>query len=238
MPIRATALDLSDLLLSFSFDIIGKDVVRDDSPQGNDGEINGTVESVNGKYGKALEFSGAGNLRIPHISLNNRSFTVTMWVYPITNNLETVSEVLLSQRNKDDKDIAFFIAILPGGEVRVGLGDGRHIRIKNAIKAYEWSHISFSQDAENRIQILRVTNETLKGKRYDNRPLYTGTSGDMIIGSQEDGERPFNGIIDEVAIWNYALTNDEITKLVNGHLISVGTSSSLATTLAQVKSEL
>ena len=84
MPFGATALDLKDdeLLLYLSLNEGKGDAIEDLSPQGNDAELVGKANWVDGKFEKALEFEQAGEVKAPYIELNEKSFTVTMWVKP------------------------------------------------------------------------------------------------------------------------------------------------------------
>ena len=67
MPFHATALDKKDkdLLLYFSFGEGKGDAVTDLSKQKNDGEIVGDADWVDGKFGKALEFSDRARSKLP-----------------------------------------------------------------------------------------------------------------------------------------------------------------------------
>ena len=84
MPFSATALDLKDkeLLLYVSFNEGKGKAIEDMSPHGNDGELVGDGDWVDGKFGKAMGLEQAGEVKMPYIELNEKSFTVTMWVKP------------------------------------------------------------------------------------------------------------------------------------------------------------
>ena len=84
MPFGATALDPKDkeLLRYLSLNEGKGDKIEDLSPQGNDAELVGDADWVDGKFEKALEFAQAGEVKAPYIELNEKSFTVTMWVKP------------------------------------------------------------------------------------------------------------------------------------------------------------
>ena len=79
MPFSATALDLKDkeLLLYLPFNEGKGKAMEDLSPHGNDAELVGDADWVDGKFGKALEFGQAGEVKAPYIELNEKSFTVT-----------------------------------------------------------------------------------------------------------------------------------------------------------------
>lgn len=73
----------SDFLVGYwSFDAIDGKMVKDQSGNGNDGNINGDVKVVNGKSGKALEFAPGAYVEIPDSkSLKDmKEYTIGMWV--------------------------------------------------------------------------------------------------------------------------------------------------------------
>ncbi|MBC8232975.1 hypothetical protein H8E77_25815, partial [bacterium] len=84
IPCIANALSTKDddLLLYLPCNEGKGDTVKDLSKNGNDGEIVGEVDWVDGKYGKALEFGEQGEVKAPYIPLNDKSFTVCLWVKP------------------------------------------------------------------------------------------------------------------------------------------------------------
>ena len=83
-PMLAGALDIKDkdLLLYFSANGSNGKVVTDLSNNKNDGEVVGTVKFDKGKLGDAMFFSEAGEIKAPHIPLNDKSFTVCLWAKP------------------------------------------------------------------------------------------------------------------------------------------------------------
>ncbi len=82
LPLAASGLDINDSDLLLYFPVNGGGDIIDMGPGGNDGVIVDTVGIVAGKYGDALEFTEAGEVAAPYIALNERSFTVSMWVNP------------------------------------------------------------------------------------------------------------------------------------------------------------
>ena len=75
MPFSATALDIKDkeLLLYVSFNEGKGKAMEDLSPHGNDAELVGDADWVDGKFGKAMQFEQAGEVKAPYIELNEKS---------------------------------------------------------------------------------------------------------------------------------------------------------------------
>ncbi len=73
-------------VLYFSFENITGKTVKDDSGNGNDGEIMG-AKQTDGKEGKGLELAAGDNVEIEssdslHPDLFQRNFTLAMWINP------------------------------------------------------------------------------------------------------------------------------------------------------------
>ena len=85
LTLLANALDMKDkdLLLYFSAEELNGDQVKDLSENKNDGQVEDKVKLSNdGKFGKALEFAAGGEIKAPYIPLNEKSFTICLWVNP------------------------------------------------------------------------------------------------------------------------------------------------------------
>lgn len=231
MPFHATALDVNDkeLLLYFSFDKEGEGVVNDLSQHGNDGNITGTVEWVDGKSGKALKFNQSGEVRAPYIPLNNKSFTVTMWINPT---LVGGNQCVFTQKEKNEKNTSLHYRIYPDGKARMGFYGNDLDTPAAALVANDWAHICFWLDADTKTRRIYI-NDELRNEDKD-KELYLGTAGDTIVGSW-DGNQRYSGLIDEVMVWDRALTEAEIKQTMNGLAAAVDATGKLATTWARVK---
>ena len=71
-------------MLFLSFDKAEGNTVIDESGNGNDAEINGAPEQVNGQFGMAMSFDGAADfLIIPNNkTLNPEQITMMVWANP------------------------------------------------------------------------------------------------------------------------------------------------------------
>ena len=85
LTLLANALDMkdTDLLLYFSAKELNGDQVKDLSENKNDGQVEDKVKLSNdGKFGEALEFSEGCEIKAPYIPLNEKGFTICLWVNP------------------------------------------------------------------------------------------------------------------------------------------------------------
>ncbi len=234
MPFHATALDKkdNDLLLYFSFGEGNGDAVTDLSKQKNDGEIVGNADWVDGKFGKALEFSEQGEVKAPYIELNEKSFTVTMWVKPALSGGDL--QCVFTQTQVNAVNTSLHYRIYNNGTVRMGFY-GNDLDAPNAVKADEWAHICFWLDVKGKSRKIYIDGEEKAEDAGKAGIAYLGTAGDTMIGSWGATGQKFNGIIDEVMVWDRALTEAEIEQSMGDLAAAVDPSGKLTTTWARVK---
>jgi hypothetical protein len=198
------------LVLHLPFDEGSGTVVRDHSNNGNNGTIYGATW-VDGKYGKALDFNGVEDyVDIPYsASLDNfNELTISCWVYPHQFHDNTYYRhiiekgwqnygafVLFQHRNLD-----VFVF-----EIRDSVGQKSAYEAFTAINT--WYHIVCTFKRNDKVTIY------VNGKKGTEMPTLdeslTLNSAINIAGSTND----FNGIIDEIRIYNRALSANEIKAL-------------------------
>ncbi|HEX30357.1 TPA: LamG domain-containing protein [Candidatus Poribacteria bacterium] len=218
------SLGLCDAVAIWLFDEGEGKVVRDSSGNGNDGEITGIPLWVDGKFGKALYFDmgkkGVDYITVPDSDVLDLedSVTVMAWIKPeeigglrFILKKEAVYEPILV----DDK-AAFYIANPSEKWKDPAKGS-------TSLKVGEWYHIAGTFDGET----IRVY---VNGK-LDGEAKYKGKIGvtDRVImmGSNVMNNQPlrnvppFVGVMDEVAIFDEALSEDVIRSLMTKGLASL-----------------
>jgi len=233
MPCIANALDIKDeeLLLYLPFD---KKEAKDYSPHGNDGVIVGSVDLVEGKYEKAFKFSENAEVQCPHIPLNDKSFTVCLWVKPA---LAGGSEqCVFTQTQVNAQNTSLHYRIYTNGTVRMGF-HSNDLDAAAAVKANEWAHICFWLDIKAKSRRIYVNGEQLVEDAGKAGIEYKGTAGDTMIGSWGGTGQKFNGVIDEVQVWDRALSEKEIKESMDYLMVgsAVDASGKLATTWGSLK---
>jgi len=233
IPCIVGALDVNDddLLLYLPFN----DDTDDYSKHGNHGEIVGTVKFVEGKHGQALEFSEAGEVKAPHIPLNEKSFTVCMWVMP---ELVGASEqCVFSQTQVNATNTSLHYRIYTNGTIRMGFYNN-DLDAPAAVKAGEWVHICFWLDVEGKSRKIYLNGKEVVKDAGKSGIAYLGSIGDTMIGSWGATGQKFNGVIDEVQVWDRALTEKEILQSMEDiKVFAVDASGKLTTTWGSLKAE-
>ncbi len=235
MPFSATALDLKDkeLLLYVSFNEGKGKAIEDLSPHGNDGELVGDADWVDGKFEKALGFEQAGEVKMPYIELNEKSFTVTMWVKPALSGSD--QQCVFTQTQVNAQNTSLHYRIYNSGTVRMGFY-ANDLDAPAAVKADKWAHITFWLDIKGKSRQIYIDGKSVAEDPGKAGIAYLGTAGDTMIGSWGATGQKFNGIIDEVTVWDRALSEDDIARSMEDLTsLDVDPVDKLATTWASVK---
>ena len=140
----------------------------------NDGQVEGKVKLSNdGKFGKALEFAAGGEIKAPYIPLNEKSFTICLWVNPQLKGGD--QQCVVSQTDVNALNTSLHYRIYNSGTVRMGFY-GNDLDAPTAVKAGKWAHICFWLDvkkkkeestltASNQSKIRGERESTIQGRR-------------------------------------------------------------------------
>jgi hypothetical protein len=217
LSLTLTTTSRAGLVAWWRFDDGSGTTAADSSGNGLDGTLEGGTQWVGGKIGGAIQFNGS-NARVvaPYIPLDNRSFTITMWVNPV---LYTGEQVVFSTglTGSDNTDMHLRIGgpgsgNVPPGGVRMGFYNNDLDTPGGLILENNWYHITFWYDYANRNRRIYIDGEM---EAEGSASPYLGTTSDTIIGAWGSGQW-FQGIIDDVQIYNTPLTEDEILVVMQG----------------------
>lgn len=195
------------------------DTVKDTSGNGNNGKKKGGVDWADGKFGKALKFNGKDGCLVeaPHnktLDFTN-AITIGAWVYWQASTARNYLRII----DKGPGEYTYWLD--NDGTVCIRFnskraGNQAQIREQNGrvkVPVQEWHHIAFTYDT-------KVTKLYIDGKLAKESDYYTGAirpnAVPVIIGNWQNGQRPFNGIIDELFIANAVLTESQIKELKKG----------------------
>ena len=177
------------------------------------GTYNGTYEE--GKFGQAGKFNGSNTFGTGIVT-NPSVVTFSLFV---KFNVLTNGQIILSKRSTDGSTYGRgFNLFLANNKIEVEENNGvtgtANIVSNENIVAGEWYHIILERNnALNKLIINKINNSTGAAKIF-----LEGTSGLNIGGGAAAGLRyytaiGFNGLIDQVRIFNRALTKSEINTL-------------------------
>ena len=210
------------LILYMSFDTINRIQTIDHSKYENHGEIKGNAKHVQGKFGKALQFDGVSEfVEIPHHeSLTvEQDVTVMAWIHTErhTGPDNARWQGIMAKGNNPRSYSLWTEANSKCLHFSVGPPQGGGSVCKGEIKLNEWQHVvaQVSNGTHrywiNGEKVGEVGNKPNPPGEADTSPVVIGTAGGGNI-------RYFLGMIDEVRIWNRALSEKEIHEQMDkGH---------------------
>ena len=228
---NSTAVTIDDAAGIWLFDESSGDAI-DSSGNGNDGTINGATR-VNGKIGKALEFDGVddwvGTRKSASLD-NTEAFTVEAWIKPDVADANQVS--LGNAVDNFEFDVRNGLSLY----VRDQVGWGSPAQSgAGTVPAGVWSHVAGIFDG-NEIKVY--LNGALKATTPRNTTLVSGDFA-LNFGTYANGAGWFyDGLLDEVALFNVALEQEDIQAIMNeglSNMLAVSPSGKLATTWADLK---
>jgi hypothetical protein len=195
----------------------------DRSAQGNNATLtNGPVPTI-GKLGQALQFNGTNN----YVAISDANSldltsngTISLWAMRKGNNLPGTFTTSLIDKGNSDTNAAHNYSISAGKTsfgVACNLGNGVTVNSSAAYSANDndWYNITCAWDSSN-IYLY------INGSLYDTTALSitpTTNGEQLIIGKAENNptaDEYFNGLIDDVRVYNRALSADEVYKLYLG----------------------
>jgi hypothetical protein len=184
-------------------------VAHDMSGFNNHGTIHG-ASWCDGKYGKALLFSGTDSyVRIPHS--NNLEitgdFTVMAWVRPA---LPSAFQAIFSNQEKVSPYNGYALALKADGRVSFSAQEGWAIFSITPIDTGIWTHIAVA--FSDSIAAVYVNGNFDMGGSF---PVPNSNNLDQVIGASNDSSCFWSGAIDEVRIYKRCLSQNEIMGLMN-----------------------
>ena len=209
------------LVAAYSFAEGNGTTVADASGNGNTGTINNATW-VQGKYGNALKFTGATNSFVsitdaPSLDLTNK-LTLEAWVNPSTLNSPDgnwVAPVAKDHPTLTANDVSYALYAAagtgtpPGEHILAGSGDVG-VSATSKLTLNTWTFLAATYDGAS--MKIYVNGVLVKSKAQ------TGTIAEvnapLKIGGDWSGEM-FTGIIDEVRVYNVALTQTQIQSDMN-----------------------
>jgi Concanavalin A-like lectin/glucanases superfamily len=192
----------------------------DDSVGGNTATLI-NIAFANGKVGQAFSFNGiSSSIKIPaSASLDlgaGQGFTIMAWIKP-----SDVAGLHPLVQWSDNNMLNLWIGIRPyeNGVLRGDITDetGNHFLVSNpeTLISGSFQHIAFAYDKPNGFGTLYV-NGVVVARRQLGSQLVANTKGDLWINPRDSNpgswstDRSFAGLMDEIALYNRALSVSEI----------------------------
>ncbi len=194
----------------------GVDKACDSSGNGNVGTWTNGVASTSGKFGNATSFDGvddyvnAGNGASLDIT---SAITIGAWIYT-SSYAEPGINGIVSRQWYAEEQYGLMISGINFGDnaykltYRAYNGDTIETHFGPVVSLNQWHHVVVTADGTKVILYLDGV-----GTEFSQTQAIVSFDDDLLIGSIYTGGSRFNGTIDDVRIYNRALSPAEITKL-------------------------
>lgn len=215
IPLIASSDYSEGLVLNFAFDEGAGDIAEDMSGNGHDGTIDNPMWS-DGKFGGALNFGGAGSGTWVTVestdALNVNECTFMAWIN--AENWEGTRQIVGKSVHGGCSGRGQYGLFSEGGvlKLRFETEGGRADINADLPVTGQWIHVAFTNDGT--MARLFVDGEVIG---EGNIPGALNSIDDPLrIGQDCDRENNvFAGMIDEVRLWNRAVSQDDINVLMN-----------------------
>jgi len=190
-------------VLHYSFDSSRGVVVTDESGQGHHGNVHGASYESNGRVGGAMSFDG-DNDYISTSGISLREFTFSAWIKTNTGGLNNRRIFLLS-----DGTYCYALQCNVRGSVGIYVADGVEVNEYDwSFQLGKWTHVTVTHDGS----IFKIYKD---GRLTEIGYIKTsGVTGTLYIGGTDRHRGGFwHGMIDELFIFNRALSDSEIERL-------------------------
>ncbi len=191
----------------------------DASGNGKEGTLkDGALFSTGAVSGTALRINETGHVLVPSGGSFNsitEKITIEAWVNPTS---LVKRNIVLAQWDGGSNQRAYVFAVTTDGTIMLmlsptGQGGGNlELYSTGTVEANKWSHIVATSDGDSlRIYINGVEDVTAAapagGIHVPTTDLFIGDWG---WSGAADGSEQYNGLLDEVALYNYALSADTV----------------------------
>jgi hypothetical protein len=218
-----------------------------DAVGGNDGTIVGAPKQVAGKFGQAFKFSGkpdAIDIGAPADGSldfgDDKDFSMVAWIkVDKAPELDGGQSTIVSKGDGGGNSRILWKII--GTHVAVTIEDaknaGIHFLSDGEVTDGKWHHVLFICDRSDAAHLY--IDGKLDGEGGKSKDTDVTTESRMYIGASvrigETTRRYFEGLIDELGIYDRALTDDEIERNFNAKGLAVSPQKKLAIAWGEIK---
>ena len=240
MAAHVMALDTEGLVGAWLFDEGKGEAVTDSSDNGLDGKIGkGKPKWVDGKFGGAMEFGGQDMVTVDDDNaLDLEEFTIAAWV-----NIPKISgvwQIIASKENRNPTGRNYGLF----GHINTGVvhysfttnAGWKSFNAQTAVTDGDWHHVAGTYDGSDFKLYLNgvVDGKTPPGTKPDTHDNF------LFIGGCDIGNYWMTGTIDEVVLYDRALSEQELNELMEDGMsvaLDVQPGGKLVTTWSRLKAQ-
>ena len=218
LPVIGSAAELPGLVVYFDFEEGSGKTATDRSGMGNDGVLKGDTDWVAGRFGGGLEFGGDdGVVEVPDSeSLQfTEGLTLVAWIKPTLTGDEWQ---LIGSKGPDAQEF-FELLLSPQGFLWMGwvfAGAGRIVPAQSPsdVQPDVWQHVAVAWDPTEFWNVYLDGEVLIEYPKQDDELV--PKSDPLLIGTELNMKRFYSGVMDDWALFNRGLTQEEIQALMGG----------------------
>jgi Concanavalin A-like lectin/glucanases superfamily len=203
----------SGLIAYFPFD----HGIQDSTGNWSNGTLFGPQAWVAGHRDSALYFNGSTNYisyhDVPSLAIGNQ-LTICAWIRPEVANMWYK---IAGKANSGQSDDVWSLGLAMNGGVYFGFwigGAQYYTNCSQQVALSQWSHFAGTWDGTT---IRAYCNGVLQPETVQASGTVQSSTGPLIIGELANGTYKFHGAIDELMIFNRALSTSEIDSIYAGN---------------------
>ena len=209
---ESNAIQIPGLIAAYSFEDSDSSAVMDSSGNANHGTNSGAIHTTTGQFGSAMSFDGINDM----IKLNTMDIvggsglTISAWMKADDFGIPD-ARLVSKATGVNEVDHYWMVSTFRNNSIRFRLKSGGStttlISNKNVITAGVWHHIAVTYDGD----MMRIyVDGSEVGSTKKSGAINTNSSVLAAIGAQPQGDKLFDGLIDEVRLYNSPLTVEQI----------------------------
>jgi len=212
--------DISGVTAADSWSKINNGILTDftdTTAEYGNSHTSGWMSSSNCISGTCLKFDGSSgyvNLGNPANLYPSPNMVFSFWVKPL---YLTKSEEIFGKFNSSGGSVAswtYGLWIYSTGIIAFGIGDGSNYNFTSSVSQLavnNWYYVTINYNGTSNIIKYYINGQYLSGKDLVISVVPRVTTNPYTIGGDSGGNR-FSGIIDEIRIYNAAITTSQIKK--------------------------
>ncbi|HRF64106.1 MAG TPA: PKD domain-containing protein [Candidatus Competibacter sp.] len=213
ITVSAASASTGGLVAAYNFNETSGTTVVDASGNGNNGIISGTTRTASGKFGSALSFDGISNWVTVNDSASldpTNGMTLEAWVYP-TATMSSWRSVLLKEQTGGLAYALYANSDSNQAVSSLNIGGDKNLAGGSALATNAWVHLATTYDGTT--QRLYINGNQVASNAQAGS--ITVSDGVLRIGGNSVWGEYFKGNIDEIRIYNRALSAGEIQTDMN-----------------------
>ena len=171
----------------------------------------GAVRTAGGKYGKGIEFDGSsGMIALGNMNISGPGLTLMAWIRADDFGIYD-ARIISKATGVQDNDHYWMLSTFSNNSIRFRLKAGGStttlISVGGVVSQNQWHHVAA---VYNGLEMRIFVDGIMRGSTPKTGQVDSNATVPASIGNQPQGAKSFDGTVDEVKFFNYALNNDEI----------------------------